>query len=190
MGARLFENENGFTLIELMVTLSVVGILASIALPNYQNFMARARQTEAKLTLSAIYLAEMTFISDKLSYTTCLSEAGYVRPTSNIYYSAGFGTTPNLCGSTDTDSCHAMEFMPWTICQAGAFPAGAFFAGDRAMSGVAVNRATFNASVTTTITRGSFTAAAVGRISSRGAAVLDVWTIDEGRRLINSTNGL
>lgn len=42
----------GFTLIELMITLAVIAILASIALPSYQNFMMRARRTDAQQGLS------------------------------------------------------------------------------------------------------------------------------------------
>lgn len=44
-------NKNGFTLIELMITVAVIGILCAIAYPAYSNYMWKSRQTEAKTLL-------------------------------------------------------------------------------------------------------------------------------------------
>jgi type IV pilus assembly protein PilA len=44
----------GFTLIELIITVAIVGILASIAIPSYQNFVARAQTAEALGLLSGL----------------------------------------------------------------------------------------------------------------------------------------
>ena len=43
--------EKGFTLIELMITIAIIGILASIALPAYQDYTVRARMSEVVLGL-------------------------------------------------------------------------------------------------------------------------------------------
>lgn len=45
------NSESGFTLIELMITVAVVAILASIALPSYQEYVARSRRAELKTVL-------------------------------------------------------------------------------------------------------------------------------------------
>lgn len=47
------KHNKGMTLIELMVAIAIVGILASIAVPAYRNYMIRANRSEAKATLLA-----------------------------------------------------------------------------------------------------------------------------------------
>ena len=46
---------SGFTLIELMVAVAIVGLLSSVAIPTYQNFQLRSRQTERTLLLEVIH---------------------------------------------------------------------------------------------------------------------------------------
>ncbi|MFM6310925.1 MAG: type IV pilin protein, partial [Dolichospermum sp.] len=53
------ENE-GFTLIELLVVIVIIGILSAIALPSFINQAAKAKQTEAKTTISAFNRAQQT----------------------------------------------------------------------------------------------------------------------------------
>jgi type IV pilus assembly protein PilE len=48
------RRNKGFTLIELMITVAIVGILAMIALPSYESYVQRTRRAEAKTELSAL----------------------------------------------------------------------------------------------------------------------------------------
>lgn len=57
-------SKKGFSLIELMIVVTIIGILAAIAVPNYQRFQAKARQSEAKSNLAALYAAEKAFFSE------------------------------------------------------------------------------------------------------------------------------
>lgn len=56
---RQIRNQRGFTLIELMIVVAIVGILASIAIPNFLNYQAKSQQAEVRVGLSAIYTGMM-----------------------------------------------------------------------------------------------------------------------------------
>jgi len=62
------DHAEGFTLIELMIVVAIIGILASIAIPNFVRFQLRAKAGEAKLALVTIYKAENSYFSEFGSY--------------------------------------------------------------------------------------------------------------------------
>ncbi|MEW5850557.1 MAG: prepilin-type N-terminal cleavage/methylation domain-containing protein [Myxococcota bacterium] len=51
----------GFTLVELMIVVAIVAVLAAIALPNFNKFQCRAKQSEAKEILKGAYMVEMAY---------------------------------------------------------------------------------------------------------------------------------
>lgn len=92
------KRQDGFTLVELMVVVAIIGLLSAVAIPNFQKYQAKAKTAEAKLQLSAIYTAEVSFFSDFSIYHHCLAYMGY-DPTNEIssrYYTTGFNSTQTI----------------------------------------------------------------------------------------------
>jgi len=62
------KQRKGFTLIELMIVVAIIGILAAIAIPQYQNYIVKSRQVEATQTLAAVYTNELAYFGINNSY--------------------------------------------------------------------------------------------------------------------------
>ena len=65
------KNAKGFTLIELMIVVAIIGVLAAIAIPQYTNFRLKAKTAEAKSNLGAIRLGEEAYFTEKEEYVDC-----------------------------------------------------------------------------------------------------------------------
>ncbi len=69
---RLHTRSGGFTLIELMIVVAIIGILAAIAIPNFLRFQLRSRVGEGKTNLAGIRTAEEAYYAE---YNTYLSSS-------------------------------------------------------------------------------------------------------------------
>lgn len=68
--------QKGFTLIELMIVIAIIGILAVIALPAYQDYTARAQVSEAITLMEGQKSAIVEYYADKGKWPTSNAEAG------------------------------------------------------------------------------------------------------------------
>jgi len=76
--------QKGFTLIELMIVVAIIGILAAIALPQYQNYTARAQTTEAMNLLAGLKTPVMDIAGSNGLATACsTAEAVPADPAAN-----------------------------------------------------------------------------------------------------------
>jgi type IV pilus assembly protein PilE len=81
---------NGFTLVELLITVAIIGILVAVAFPSYTDFVVRSNRTEAQRELLRIANLQEQFFVDKRSYTSNMIELGLSNDpfiTENGYYS-------------------------------------------------------------------------------------------------------
>ncbi len=58
------RSRHGFTLIELMIVVAIIGILAAIAIPNFLRFQLRSKTSEAKTNLASIRTAEASYFAE------------------------------------------------------------------------------------------------------------------------------
>ena len=64
------RGQKGFTLIELMIVVAIIGILAAIAIPNFLRFQLRARSSEGKTNLAAIRTSEESYQAEFGNYVS------------------------------------------------------------------------------------------------------------------------
>ena len=170
---KLLKNPTGFTLVELMVVVAIIGILSAIAVPNFKKYQAKSKQSEAKIQLAAIYNSEVGAQSDYDTYATCLMRMGYEQSPRGYYivgFSAGVSSAAKFPG-----------------CISGGV-AGPGVASDQ--DAASMRPVTHLAAVTTevptalstatTSTQTTFTASAEASLTS---GKKDIWTINESKTL-------
>jgi type IV pilus assembly protein PilA len=166
-------NQVGFTLIELMIVVGIIGILVSIAAPNFAKYQAKARQSEAKIALAAIYTGEKSFYSEYSAYASSFDAVGYAPEGARRFYGVGWSAVHSGAiagfGGTLGTNVYANGSAPYTC---GA------------------NNYVFS-SLSTNLTTDAqtFTVGAIGCIR-QGGTTGDMWNITETKILSNNVIGL
>ena len=95
------SRHQGFTLIELMITVAIIAILARLAWPSYQNYVTRTKLTQAFNQLSAYSLTMQQVYQDTRSYATCGATSGMAARTRSRWSSCS-GPARSTSGPTWT----------------------------------------------------------------------------------------
>jgi type IV pilus assembly protein PilA len=159
----------GFTLIELMIVVAIIGILASIAIPNFLSYQAKAKQSEAKVSLGAIFTSVVAYQAETQnpqSYApVMLSQIGW-SAAGSPRYSFWFGAGVNAAGDSTTVGQFFGTSVATTPCNVTTAPASGGFTVSARSTG--------------------FTAGANGNID--GDPACDHWFITDQRNLQNTNN--
>ena len=79
------RNQKGFTLIELMIVVAIIGILSAIAIPNFMKFQARSKQSEPKANLKSLFTTQKSYYQEKDRYSESIVEIGWAPERGNRY---------------------------------------------------------------------------------------------------------
>lgn len=201
--------EKGFTLVELMIVVAIIGILAAIAIPNFQKYQAKARQKEAQIALASVYTAEASVKGENGSYTSCLKQAGYAPDGIKRYYSVGFaaggggvvgGTSCNAPGVAGGAPCNDLRVVGIGSVAATCGSSDAAYGNTVGVSDInyaatmkvlatsSSDGASIGTAATVGVNAGGFTAGATGSVSQ--SATNDTWTMTEGKSLVNTVSGI
>ena len=116
----LLQNHRGFSLTELMIVVAIIGILATIAIPNFLRYQAKAKQTEAKSNLVALHTSEIAYFAENNGFIDDFNAVGFgVSGTSQRYYyelaGASLGVLPPGCTASTLDVVSATSFTAVAI---------------------------------------------------------------------------
>jgi type IV pilus assembly protein PilE len=107
--ARGLRWQRGVTLIELMIVVVIVGILASVAYPSYQNYILRSKRAEGKALLLDAAARQERYFADNNRYTDDVTELNYSDPalSAEENYELTIATGPS--GDIDTSYTLSVE---------------------------------------------------------------------------------
>lgn len=174
------KSQRGFSLIELMIVVAIIGVLAAIAVPNYQKFQARSKQSEAKTNLASIYSANKSFQAEWQIYTGRFLDIGF-KPEGLLRYETGF----SAAGPAVPTRYHNNGAWMGNNFNTAAYCPGEG-GGDCAVNQIPVAPGAIAGAVPAATT---FVAQARGDIDG-DAVGIDTWTIDETKTLTNTVSDL
>ena len=165
------KNSKGFTLIELMIVVAIVGILAAIAIPNFLTYQAKARTSEARVALGAIFTSMLTFNGEQPAATFIgadFTRIGF-QPSGNSIYTYYMDDGTVACNAVNSN-----VFPGTALCKLinPAAPAPVAVSAAAAPCVVAPSTAT------------TFFAIAVGNVDND--PTIDCWTMNQTRTLLNA----
>ncbi len=105
---------NGFTLIELMVTVAIVGILAAIAYPSYQDYLVRTTRAAAQSFMMDVSNKQEQVLLDVRSYAAVANNAAFAGAPINLPVPTEVSRFYNMSVASATASTYTVQAAPIT----------------------------------------------------------------------------
>jgi type IV pilus assembly protein PilE len=96
--------QKGFTLVELMITVAIIGILASVAIPMYSGYMVRGKLVEAQSTLTSARVVMEQYYQDHRTYDATSTPCAAGWPVATAYFTYGCAPTASTYTITATST--------------------------------------------------------------------------------------
>jgi type IV pilus assembly protein PilA len=174
--------QRGFTLIELMIVVAIIGILAAIAIPNFIKFQARSKQSEAKTNLKALFTAQKAYFGERDLFLTAGNIIGFAPEQSNRYFYRMLQTPNSVWGRPNTAPATGYDAISNdTIRFPGTLTAPTALAGT--MTAAAPQSAGIGGACPTC----GFTGSAAGNVDND--PFIDAWFISSGDSTTGFTAG-
>jgi len=172
------KGTKGFTLIELMIVVAIIGILAAIAIPNFLKFQAKSKTSEAKTNLKGIYTAQASYYGEFGTFAN-FQTINWVPVGRILIY--GYSLDGSISGA---------QVANQTITGTGVL-----YSPSATLRGTQSWTATGNYAYLGTMTPildntgQAFIAGAAGDVSPRNP-LADCWVINDNNSLINTQDGV
>jgi type IV pilus assembly protein PilA len=173
-------------MVELMVVVAIIGVIGAIGIPQYSKFQAKARQSEAKMNLAALFIAEESFRQEWNQFSTNLNLIGFSVKGARLRYLTGFNAAAcvNYVTATGAPAEQANAANTWTD-GSSVNSSGASWA-----YGVSVPTPINSGPRTTSCTTSAYVAISYGSVDRSATTPTsldgDTWSIDHTKTVRNT----
>ena len=181
---QLIGSKKGFSLVELMIVVAIIGILSAVAIPNFARFQRKARQSEVKGNLAAYFIAEQSFAAEFSTFAGNFAAIGF-KPNGTLNY--------HLSVTESTTATSVVQGAPGWVsgCVDTSNACGAFGGNGAAWKEMAAGSASAPGVGTTAAPAAATSTALLAEAGAWiGGAAEDTWSIDQNKNITNIQSGV